>query len=99
LGDTILDNPSDDDSVEEREIEEIFVHPKYVKGRAYFDVALLKVADLEFGIYIRPGFNFTNVLHTAFMLVGPESVKRYLRLNSIFLRFWDLHVLKLYVKC
>ncbi len=62
LGDTDLNNPFDDDSVVEREIEEIFIHPKYIKGKAYFDIALLKVADLEFGIYIRPGLIFTNIL-------------------------------------
>ncbi len=31
-----------------------------------------------------PGLNFTNVLHTAFTLADPESVKRYLWLNCIF---------------
>jgi len=34
-----------------------------------------------------PGVNFINVLRTDFTLVGPESVKRYWRLNCIFCAF------------
>jgi len=36
---------------------------------------------------IRPGVNFINVLRTAFTLVGPQSVKRYWRLDWV-LTLW-----------
>jgi len=39
---------------------------------------------------LTPGLNFINILCTAFTLADPESVKRYLWLNCIFLRFKDL---------
>jgi L-asparaginase II len=62
LGDFNLDSIVDDDAVAERRIEEIFIHPNYVKGRAYFDIALMKIEPVQFGIYIKPGKNkfFTN---------------------------------------
>ncbi len=46
-----------------------------------------------------PSVNFINVLHTAFTLVGPKSVKRHWWLNCIFLHFRDLQAQKLYIKC
>jgi len=40
-------------------------------------------------IWKRPGLNFINVLHTAFTLTEPKSVKKAVK-SSVFLRFWDL---------
>ena len=55
LGDNDLSSSIDDDSVEERDILSILVHPKYVKGESYFDIGLLKVEEVELSAYIRPG--------------------------------------------
>jgi membrane associated rhomboid family serine protease len=43
------------------------------------------------------GVNFTNVLSAAFMLVNPESRKKYRLVISIFLLFWDRQAKKLYI--
>jgi len=39
---------------------------------------------------LKTGVNFTNILRAAFMLVDPESVKKYSKVISIFLCFRDL---------
>jgi hypothetical protein len=36
------------------------------------------------------GVYFINVLHTAFVLVDPESIKITVKSSESFLRFWDL---------
>jgi len=39
---------------------------------------------------LTPGVNFTNILHTAFTLVGPKSAKQHCQFDCLFLRIWDL---------
>ncbi len=53
----------------------------------FFSSKLWNDYKLGFGT---PGVNFTNVLSTAFMLVDPKSVKKYSKVISNFLHFWDL---------
>ncbi len=36
------------------------------------------------------GVKFTNVLHTAFTLVDPKSIKNTVMSSVFFLGFWDL---------
>ena len=36
------------------DIKEISVHPKYVKGKAYFDVAVIETKHIEFSPVIGP---------------------------------------------
>ena len=44
----------DDRNAIEKEVQETFTHPKYEKGLAYYDAALLKIAYIEFTFFIRP---------------------------------------------
>ncbi len=54
LGDFDLESSIDDGPVLEREIEDYFVHPKYDRWKAYFDLAVLRVPHIEYTSYIRP---------------------------------------------
>jgi len=44
-----------------------------------------------------PGVNFINVLRAAFTSAEPKSLKKTASSHQSFLRFWDLHMQKLFV--
>jgi hypothetical protein len=55
FGDIDLSSNTDDkDIVQEVRITKITRHPKYVRGVAYFDIAVLETEPIEFTGYIRP---------------------------------------------
>ena len=54
LGDNNLTSNTDDKFVQEFEIEKIYKHPKYIQGRAYYDIAVLKIPLVKFTARVRP---------------------------------------------
>ena len=54
LGDTNLTSNDDDKFVQEFEIEQIHQHPKFIHGKAYYDIAVLKIPDVVFTVRVRP---------------------------------------------
>lgn len=54
LGDNNLISNADDKYVQEFEIEEKHEHPKYVKDKAYYDIAVLKIPAVVFTVRVRP---------------------------------------------
>ena len=54
LGDTNLTNNDDDKFVQEFEIEQIIKHPYYIHGKAYYDIAVLKIPSVVFTVRVRP---------------------------------------------
>ncbi len=70
--------------------------PESVK-RYLYDLAVLFTllrstsvkAEHKMLMKLTPGLNFINVLHTAFMLAEPKSVKKTVK-SSLFLCVWDL---------
>ncbi len=56
LGEANL-SPSDDSETESshhRKITGVTIHPKYIDGQAYFDIALLDVDEIQFSPTVRP---------------------------------------------
>ena len=41
---------------------------------------------------LTPGFNFINILRTAFTYVDPKCAKKDSQVNMVILRFWALGV-------
>ena len=54
LGDFNLASSDDDDHVQEFNIRTIYNHPKYVSGKAYFDIAVLVIPPVVFTSYVTP---------------------------------------------
>ncbi len=54
LGDNNLTSNADDKFVQEFEIEEKHEHPKYIKDKAYYDIAVLKIPAVVFTVRVRP---------------------------------------------
>ncbi len=65
------------------------------KERKAAQKLLYKKAARKMLVELTPWLNYINVLHTAFTLTDPKSVKRYLWLNCIFLHFGGLWAKKL----
>jgi hypothetical protein len=55
LGDNDLSSAFDDDSVVERDVAGVQIHPRFVAGEAYFDIAVLKIDKVMFSVFVRPG--------------------------------------------
>ena len=54
LGDHNFETEKDDENVEEREIEIIHKHPKFIDTQGYYDVAVIKMAaPVEYSFFIR----------------------------------------------
>ena len=49
-----LGNEEDNSGTIEREIRNIEIHPKYISGQGYYDVAVVKVDYVEFSEHMRP---------------------------------------------
>ncbi len=49
-----LGNEEDNSGTIEREIRNIEIHPKYISGQGYYDVAVVKVDYVEFSEYMSP---------------------------------------------
>jgi hypothetical protein len=54
LGDFNLASSDDDDHVQEFDIRSIYMHPKYISGKAYFDIAVLVIPPIAFTSYVTP---------------------------------------------
>jgi hypothetical protein len=54
LGDFNHSSKADDGNVQQLNIEEIYVHPKFILGIAYYDIAVLEILPVEFTLHVRP---------------------------------------------
>ena len=54
LGDFNHSSKADDGYVQQFDIKEIFVHPKFINGIAYYDIAVLEIPTVEFTLHVRP---------------------------------------------
>ncbi len=54
LGDFNLTSKTDNENVQESSIKQIFKHPIYVLGIAYYDIAVLVITPVDFTIRVRP---------------------------------------------
>ena len=54
LGDVNHSSANDDQYVQERNIEQVDIHPKYVESKAYYDIAVLIIPPIQFTKRVRP---------------------------------------------
>ena len=54
LGDDNHTSINDDQYVQERNIEQIYIHPKYIESKAYYDITVLIIPPIQFTKRVRP---------------------------------------------
>ena len=74
IGDYNHSSTADDENALTLDIKEIFIHPKYVDGIAYFDVAILETEPLNLSASIQPiclpTYTFDNYDEQEVQLIG-----------------------------